>query len=395
MKRSRKIVAAAMISLGSFMAQAASQNGVVPMNCNRDAVLKFFEENVYGVRPKFEGFIPKAKVVKEEHIAEVGALRKTVAINTMTPIGEKAFKATAYFPEGEGAVPVFVMPGFPQSIREFDLAWKGKMPRWPVNDIVARGCGTVSFDYNDVLKDDAHVFDGVERRELKPQEIQQIAGRAGRYGMYSKGFVGAVYDLDPIREGLRTPVPQIQEAVLGFSDTLLQSRFDLLEVLSEWAGIPAAEPYKKLDISRYIWIISTMRQRGFSLTKEEELQAANIPFDETDSVLEELFFVYLRCYAQGEPISQPRLEGPDRTLPELESYCRKLDLYFSFAKTFRYPVDTEKLREARDKAAEDINEILIYRLQNNIRFCEICGKPLPLHAKGKTCDSCRRRLRTK
>ena len=75
MKRSSKIVAAAMIALGALMAQAASQNGVVPMNCNREAVLKFFEENVYGARPKFEGFIPKAEVVKEEHIAEIGALR--------------------------------------------------------------------------------------------------------------------------------------------------------------------------------------------------------------------------------------------------------------------------------------------------------------------------------
>ena len=51
------------------------------------------------------------------------------------------------------------------------------------------------------------------------------------------------------------------------------------------------------------------------------------------------------------------------------------------------------LREARDKAAEDINEILIYRLQNNIRFCEICGKPLPLYAGGKVCDACRRKMR--
>ncbi|MBQ2228203.1 MAG: hypothetical protein II427_03665, partial [Firmicutes bacterium] len=240
---------------------------------------------------------------------------------------------------------------------------------------------------------DTEKFDGVERRELKPQEIQQIAGRAGRYGMYSKGFVGAVRNLGTIQEGLRAAVPQIREAVLGFSDLVLQSRFELLEVLTEWNRMPAEEPYRKLDISRYIWAISTMRQRGFTLSKEEELRAANIPFDETDSVLEELFFEYLRHYVQEEPIEQPQLDSPDRTLPELESYCRKLDLYFSFAKTFRYPVDADRMREARDKAAEEINEILIYRLQNNIRFCEICGKPLPLYANGKTCDACRRRMR--
>ena len=35
---------------------------------------------------------------------------------------------------------------------------------------------------------DTEKFDGVERRELRPEEIQQIVYRAGRYGMYDKGF---------------------------------------------------------------------------------------------------------------------------------------------------------------------------------------------------------------
>ena len=185
MKRSNKIVAAAMVALSALMAQSAPQNGVLPMNYDREAVLKFFEENVYGVRPKFEGFVPKAEIVKEERIAEIGAVRKMVAINTMTPIGEKTFKATAYFPEGKGAVPVFVMPGFHVPYREFNLAWKGKVSRWPVNDILARGCGTVSFDYNDVLKDDPHVLDGVGcdlRVGARGEPRRRLAGNGAACG---------------------------------------------------------------------------------------------------------------------------------------------------------------------------------------------------------------------
>ena len=158
-----KIELCLLAAASAVAAVAAQGNGVLPMNNDRDAVIKVFEENVYGVRPKFDGFVPKAEVVQVERIAEAGAIRKTVAINTMTPIGEATFKATAYFPEGKGAVPVFVMPGFHQSIREFDLAWKGKMSRWPVNLVLSNGFGTVTFDYNDVLKDDAHVLDGIER----------------------------------------------------------------------------------------------------------------------------------------------------------------------------------------------------------------------------------------
>jgi len=35
-------------------------------------------------------------------------------------------------------------------------------------------------------------FDGLRRRELTPSEVLQIAGRAGRYGIQEKGFVGAL-----------------------------------------------------------------------------------------------------------------------------------------------------------------------------------------------------------
>ena len=59
--------------------------------------------------------------------------------------------------------------------------------------------------------------------------------------------------------------------------------------------------HHKLDISRYIAIISKIRENGFLLTKEQELRAANIPFDETEDALRELFFQFLHRWQQGEP----------------------------------------------------------------------------------------------
>ena len=236
---------------------------------------------------------------------------------------------------------------------------------------------------------DTEKFDGIERRELKPEEIQQIAGRAGRYGMYAKGYVGATQNLAAIRAGLETVVPPLQQAVTGFSDLVLMVDFDLLEVLTEWNRMPTVEPYVKLDISRYISLISKIREMGFTLTKDQELRAANIPFDETEEPLRELFFHFLRVHLRGENIQQPGLpEGKDRTLPELELYCRKLDLYFSFAKAFGCPVDEDDLYEKREDVAEEINEILLHRLKNNIRFCASCGKALPIHHKGRLCEGC-------
>lgn len=241
---------------------------------------------------------------------------------------------------------------------------------------------------------DTEKFDGVERRELRPEEIQQIAGRAGRYGMYDKGFVGATQNLGAIRAGLNTVVPPLQQAVAGFSDLVLQVEFDLLEVLTEWNRMPTVAPYVKLDITRYLALISKIREQGFRLSKEEELRAANIPFDETEEPLRDLFFRFLRLHLQGEELPRPELpEGGTRTLPELELYCRKLDLYFSFAKAFGCPVDEEALYDRREEVAEEINEILLHRLKNNIRFCAVCGAALPLHHHGRLCEACYRKQR--
>lgn len=236
-------------------------------------------------------------------------------------------------------------------------------------------------------------FDGIERRGLKPEEIKQIAGRAGRFGMYNKGFVGAVQNLEAIRAGLEAVVPPLEYAVTGFSDLVLQADFDLLEVLTEWNRMPTVEPYRKLDISRYITLISKLRELGFTLTKEQELRAANIPFDETEDALRDLFFQLLRRWQMEQPPEQPSLPEGSPTLPELELYYKKLDLYFSFSKAFDCPVDLEKLYASRAQVAEDINEILLHNLRSNIRFCAQCGKALPLYHQGRLCDACYRQNR--
>lgn len=234
-------------------------------------------------------------------------------------------------------------------------------------------------------------FDGHEVRDLKPAEIRQIAGRAGRFGMYDKGYVGATENLAVIRAGLETEVPPITRAVVGFSDLVLQVDFDLLEVLQEWAKMPTAEPYVKLDISRYIAVIGKLREDGFRLTREQELRAANIPFDERDPELQKLFNHFLRIWAQNETPERPALpvrNAGEYTLPELEQHCRRLDLFFSFCKAFSCPVDTDGLHEERERTAERINEILLHNLRNNIRFCPLCGGSLPLRYKGRLCNAC-------
>ena len=291
-----------------------------------------------------------------------------------------------------GKEPAIIYGALPYATRRKQMEGflEGRMEYVVSTDAIGMG---LNLPIRRVIFMETEKFDGIERRELKPEEIKQIAGRAGRFGMYSKGFVGSTQNLPAIRAGLEAVVPPLEYAVAGFSDLVLQVDFDLLEVLTQWNQMPTAEPYQKLDITRYITIISKLREMGFVLSKEQELRAANIPFDETEEALRELFFQLLRRWQQGEAVEQPGLSEEEATLPELELYYKKLDLYFSFAKTFGCPVDEDKLYDSRERVADEINEILLHRLRSNIRFCARCGKALPLHHRGRLCDACFRKNR--
>jgi len=286
-----------------------------------------------------------------------------------------------------GKEPAIIYGALPYATRRKQMEGflSGKMEYIVSTDAIGMG---LNLPIRRVIFMDTEKFDGVERRQLKPEEIRQIAGRAGRLGMYSKGYVGAMQNLPVIQAGLEAVVPPLEYAVVGFSDLVLQVDFDLLEVLTQWNQLPTVEPYQRMDITRYITMISKIRERGFLLTKDQELRAANIPFDETDDALRELFFQLLIRWQQEEPIEQPGLPTETPTLPELELYYRKLDLYYSFAKTFSCPIDEDKLYDSREQVAEEINEILLYRLRSNIRFCARCGVALPLHHRGRLCNNC-------
>lgn len=143
--------------------------------------------------------------------------------------------------------------------------------------------------------------------------------------MYDKGYVGATQNLGAIRAGLNTVVPPLQQAVTGFSDLVLMVDFDLLEVLTEWNKMPTVEPYVKLDITRYLTIISKLREQGFQLTKEQELRAANIPFDETEEPLRGALLPLPPppsagrgpSSARASPGGPPDPAGPGALLPEV------------------------------------------------------------------------------
>jgi len=137
---------------------AVALAGTPPLEKDREKVVAFFAENVYGVRPDLSAFKPTCAVKDLGVDARFGAIRREVALNVMTPLGERTFTTTMFVPTNAvpRRVPCFVYMSFQDPVRMLAEPKNAKIKpwRWPVKDILARGYATAAFHYTAVFPDD-------------------------------------------------------------------------------------------------------------------------------------------------------------------------------------------------------------------------------------------------
>ena len=206
---------------------------------------------------------------------------------------------------------------------------------------------------------DIKKFDGNEIRYLTSQEVKQIAGRAGRKGIYEIGYVASYGNTqDFIKESLDTSDITIEEAVLGPSEAILNiSSLSLREKLALWSTKEEKMPfYRKMDISEYLVVLDSLR--SYKLEERIQWRLLKIPFDVSNDKMMVAFLNYVDelFIAKREIISKPQcpLDG----LYELELYYQRINLYYSFSKVFKLNFDEQWVYENRIKVSEDINNIL-------------------------------------
>lgn len=206
---------------------------------------------------------------------------------------------------------------------------------------------------------DIKKFDGNDIRYLTSQEVKQIAGRAGRKGIYEVGYVASYGNTQNfIRESLDASDEIIEQGVLGPSEAILKiSSLSLREKLALWSTKEEKKPfYRKMDISEYLVVLDNLR--SYKLEESTQWRLLKIPFDISNDKMMDAFLKYVDelFVAKSEIISKPQclLEG----LYELELYYQKINLYYSFSKIFNLNFDEQWVYENRVKVSDKINDIL-------------------------------------
>ena len=207
---------------------------------------------------------------------------------------------------------------------------------------------------------DIQKFDGEEVRNLTSQEVKQVAGRAGRKGIYEVGYVATVRGNQRfIKDKLSEKDRIIKEAVIGPSDAILNIKsLPLNEKLALWATREESlDYYRKMDVNGYLMILGSIKR--FKLKEEIQWELLKIPFDISKDELMNTFLGYVDelFVLKSKVISKPQCFTGN--LDELEIYYQKINMYYSFCKVFKLEFDFKWIYEARIKVSNEINEILV------------------------------------
>ena len=213
-------------------------------------------------------------------------------------------------------------------------------------------------------------WDGHALRMLKPEEVQQIAGRAGRFGRYDHGLFQSTRQRGKMRHLYEQKVPSITSIPVGIpEDIALVRDASLSEAILQWTAMDQPKPFERIDVSRDLTLLNEVE----SLLDDEQarnidiklkvLALATMAFDERDRMLRSAWRQMVEAELAGRQVDLPIPDGPEtgEGLEDLEARYRYCDLLYSYARTFGYAKDLELLTKRRTQISHVIMSVLAAR----------------------------------
>lgn len=239
---------------------------------------------------------------------------------------------------------------------QYDAFIRGENPVLVATDAIGMG---VNLPIRRLIFTELEKFDGESRRPLTSQEVKQIAGRAGRIGIYEVGYVACLDERIPlVEERLAADDEPIDQAVVGPSETILQiGLLPLRDKLALWSTEPEALPYyRKKDVRNELFLLDLLEP--YHLPEQIQWRLMRIPFDPGNAILLSQFSEHAHsCFAEGaQRLEKPVPEGT--ACQDLEIYYQQINLYYSFSKALDLPLDEQWVLDTRIRVSARIRAVL-------------------------------------
>ena len=238
-------------------------------------------------------------------------------------------------------------------------------------------------------------YDGDITRMLTDAEIKQIAGRAGRFGIYEIGYVNAFGFKKEVAAALARPLLPLTEGVISFPDSLLGIPLPLTQILDQWLRMQDKGCFSKASTVRMTELAEMMETP--KTDRHLLYRFLCIPFDEKEPDLLTRWKAMYHAESHGTHISVlpelPEIEDPDsctvRMLDALEADYRRCDLYYNYTRLFLEDPEPlmQEIQRRKDLISQGIVHILsTQKLQQ--RICPSCRRRLPWNWPYRLCEAC-------
>ncbi|HWO95455.1 MAG TPA: helicase-related protein [Bacillus sp. (in: firmicutes)] len=235
-------------------------------------------------------------------------------------------------------------------------------------------------------------FDGMTRRRLTSQEVKQIAGRAGRKGLYDVGKVAFARDIEHMTRLLQQEDESISSFTIAPTNAILQRFQKYARTLGTffelWEKFESPVGTKKASLSE--------EQELYRLIHDTEIEARlsvldlygflHLPFSTNEPRLVEQWRDTMMAIVHKEELPEPLIKKD--SLEELELSYKAAGLHLLFL--YRLNRRTEALywERIREEISDDIHEILKTGVKHIQTACRKCGKSLAWDFPFQICDDC-------
>lgn len=243
-------------------------------------------------------------------------------------------------------------------------------------------------------------YDGKRIRYLTSSEVQQIGGRAGRFGLSQGGEVGATnkQDLNMVRKLFHAePLNLTRARVAPTVQDLEMLPGNLAGRLAQWASLQSIpdslrDAIETADMKERVELASMLTdQQVEQLGMAAALKLVNAPTRQSSRAY------WLHCThailsdnSMPLPPTAPHQITTSDALERVETSISCADIYLWLSRRQEFSIFAPHELDVREMRAEwslQIDEALVQKL-DTARRCSQCRRPLPLNHRFSLCNRC-------
>lgn len=235
-------------------------------------------------------------------------------------------------------------------------------------------------------------FDGISRRSLTSQEVKQIAGRAGRKGIYPIGKVAFTEEIQKMKKLLLQEDEPIHSFTIAPTHTVfekfqkyyrdLETFFELWEKFKNPKGTNKASLTEEKELYRQI----QGTEMEVRLPMMDLYGLLHLPFSTRESELIRQWKKTVNSIVTGQELPEPILK--DRTLEDLELSYKAIGLHLLFLYRLNKRTDAIYWERVRENISDLVHEKLKTDVKKMKKRCKKCNKDLPWEHRFAICDEC-------